>query len=206
MYQQRKEPEEGAFAPMGPWQPSLEPKASGLFQLVAEAPGTYVVIDEIIEGRVGLVTAAWPQTDAGGRLAFEEEGVAVAKAFKAASLESILNRHRRRAGQTQRSLRVGDVFCVHVFDSSAPSRWRGVLDVTPAARPATKAAFLRAVVQHPSEAILEPGPVPMEFLGAEEGADLLAAPSTGGRALKRPRKAPAEEPRRPKGSSASPVI
>lgn len=190
MYQQREEPEEDTFAPIGPWQPSLEEGTSRLLSLGTDTPGHYVVIDEIIDGRVGLVVSAWPKTDATGRLAFEEDGVPVAKAFEADSLESILNLHRHDAGQTERSLRVGDVFYVQDFDASDPGRWRGVLDVTQAARPATKAAFLRAVAQQPPEP-----PIPISEPGLqraiEESADLDTL---------------IEEPRSPKGSSASPVI
>jgi hypothetical protein len=52
----------------------------------------------------------------------------------------------------ERPLRVGDVFCVKGFTPTAPSRWAAVIDVTGAARPAARRAFLRAVAQVPETA------------------------------------------------------
>jgi hypothetical protein len=154
MYQQRAEPEPEAFVPVGPWQPSRRFADEHEEPLQARGDEVYVVIDEIIADRARLVVSAWPSIDAGGRLHFTDAEV-LPKVFRLASLEKTLNTYRRRARQTERNLRVGDVFFVETFHPTAPSRWRGVVDVTSAARGVTKAAFLRAVVQIPGLELVE---------------------------------------------------
>ena len=153
MYQQRKEPEAGTLRPSGqPWRPFTEEGATAPIEGVpADAGDAYVVVDEIIDGRVRLVAAPWPTLGADERPVFAEPGDELTRAFAEPSLTRILNRHRTRMHQTLRPLRIGDTFLVKGFDPNAPSRWQAVIDVTSAARPAARRAFLRAVAQPPPE-------------------------------------------------------
>lgn len=151
MYQQRPLLADEAFESQGElWNPELT-LADGTTVSVAPGPqDRYVVVDEMVDEVARLVEAAWPELDRGGRLHFPEDGSPVKRGYPRARLEDVLNEHRRRAGQVERSLRIGDAFLIRGF-STTPGRWEEVWDVTQASRPAAKAAFLRAVAPPLSE-------------------------------------------------------
>ena len=132
-----------------PWTPAgLKPReVRGL---------SYVVVDEIEGGAVGLAVSEWPRIDGEGRLRFGAPPVLLGA--DRASLEAFLDRHR----QTSRPLRSGDVFGLRArrerlreaAEAEArlepmlePETWiePPVYDVTADARDAAKASFYAAV-------------------------------------------------------------
>ena len=122
---------------------------------------SYVVVDEIEGGAVGLAVSEWPRVDAEGRLRFRSPPLLLGA--DRASLERFLGEHRSPRELAERPLRVGDVFAVQARPERlqqaeevearlepvlAPEEWivPPVYDVTPDARDAAKAAFYGAVV------------------------------------------------------------
>lgn len=103
---------------------------------------SYIVVEEIEGGMVGLAVSDWPRTDAQGRLRFDAEPVQAG--VDRAALEQFLDRHR----QPSRPLRIGDVFAARTGPPTAdPAGWiePPVHDVTAEAREAAKIAFYSAV-------------------------------------------------------------
>jgi hypothetical protein len=103
---------------------------------------SYIVVEEIEGGMVGLAVSDWPHTDERGRLRFDSEPVQAA--LELVELESFLKLHR----EPDRPLRVGDVFAARTGPPSRyPKDWiePPVHDVTADAREAAKVAFYAAV-------------------------------------------------------------
>jgi hypothetical protein len=143
MYQQRSTPEPGTLQGRGPWRPRVEPEGS---ELVPGPADSYVVVDDLEADRVILVLDPWPQVGASGHLVFS--GPAVVRDFPVATLQSLVDDQRARAGQpaANRPLRVGDVFWVRADADGrrqAPQTW-SILDITGPARRAAHAAQLVA--------------------------------------------------------------
>ena len=107
---------------------------------------SYVVVEEIEGGMVGLAVSDWPTTDDKGRLRFGSEPVQAA--LELVELERFLDLHR----QPSRPLRVGDVFAARTGRRPRPGGWiePPVHDVTADAREAAKIAFYAAVAPVPS--------------------------------------------------------
>ena len=121
---------------------------------------SYVVVDEIEGGTVGLAVSDWPRVDAQGRLRFGREPVLLGA--ERVALERFLAEHRRPAELAERPLRIGDAFGVRaraerLWEAEVaearlepvlpPEEWiePPVYDVTPEARDAAKASFYAAV-------------------------------------------------------------
>ena len=138
---------------MRPWAPD---------GLEGRDPGglSYVVVDEIEGGSVGLAVSEWPRMDAKGRVRFGGDPVLLGADRR--SLQGFLAEHRQPRELAERPLRVGDVFALRAQPERlreaqqveermepmlAPADWIGppVLDVTPDARDAAKASFYAAV-------------------------------------------------------------
>jgi hypothetical protein len=103
---------------------------------------SYIVVEEIEGGMVGLAVSDWPTTDDKGRLRFDSEPVQAA--LELVALERFLDLHR----QPSRPLRVGDVFAARTGPpTTSPEGWiePPVHDVTADAREAAKIAFYAAV-------------------------------------------------------------
>jgi len=105
---------------------------------------SYILVDEIEGGMVGLAVSDWPRTDEEGRLRFDAEPVAVV--VDRLAFERFLDEHR----QPSRPLRIGDVFAARTRlaeTSPDPEKWiePPVHDVTADAREAAKIAFYAAV-------------------------------------------------------------
>src|SRR5215204_848289 len=103
---------------------------------------SYIVVEEIEGGMVGLAVSDWPTTDDKGRLRFDSEPVQAA--VELVELERFLDLHR----QPSRPLRVGDVFAARTGPPTThPEGWiePPVHDVTVDAREAAKVAFYAAV-------------------------------------------------------------
>lgn len=56
------------------WVPAVKDAAGGRMPVECRAGDAYVVVDEILEGRIRLVVASWPRLDRAGRLHFEDLG------------------------------------------------------------------------------------------------------------------------------------
>jgi len=108
----------------------------------------YVVVDDIVEGRVSLEVSDWPTLDADGRLHFAdigEERVARLDEFQA-----LVNHKRTETHQyaPERALRIGDSFAISglsVDEAGSNVAAEEVWDVSKAARKAAKAAMFGAV-------------------------------------------------------------
>jgi len=123
---------------------------------------SYIVVDEIEGGLIGLAVSDWPRTDEKGRLRFDSIPVLVGAERDA--LERFLDGQR----QSNRPLRIGDVFAARtrpVESNEAeprlepmldPERWfePPVYDITSDAREAAKISFYGAVAPalEPAEA------------------------------------------------------
>jgi hypothetical protein len=117
---------------------------------------SYIVVDEIEEGIVGLAVSEWPRKDEKGRLRFESDPVLLGAEREA--FERFLDRYRE-----PRPLRIGDVFAARTRPVAeaeprlepvlAPEQWiePPVHDVTADAREAAKVSFYSAVAP-----VLEP--------------------------------------------------
>ena len=101
---------------------------------------SYVLVDEIEGGMVGLAVSDWPRTDEQGRLRFDSEPVQII--VDRGAFERFLDAHR----EPSRPLRIGDVFAART-DTDDPAHWiePPVHDVTADAREAAKIAFYAAV-------------------------------------------------------------
>ncbi len=137
-----------------PWAPdSLAGQDTGGF--------SYLVVDEIEGGGVGLSVSRWPQVDEQGRLRFPSPPVLLGA--DRAALERFLAEHRRPPELAERPLRIGDVFAARADaallqqadDIEArlepvldPEAWivPPVSDITPDARDAAKVSFYASVV------------------------------------------------------------
>lgn len=121
---------------------------------------SYVVVDEIEGGTVGLAVSEWPRVDGAGRVRFATPPVLLGA--DRTSLERFLGEHRRPTELAARPLRIGDVFALRARPEQlaqaeeaearlepvlAPEEWiePPVYDVTPDARDAAKASFYAAV-------------------------------------------------------------
>jgi hypothetical protein len=100
---------------------------------------SYIVVEEIEGGMVGLAFSDWPRTDERGRLRFDSEPVQVA--VEREGLERFLDQHR----QPSRPLRIGDVFAARTGPGDPLNIEPPVHDVTAEAREAAKIAFYAAV-------------------------------------------------------------
>jgi hypothetical protein len=103
---------------------------------------SYIVVEEIEGGMVGLAVSDWPATDDKGRLRFDSEPAQAA--VELVELERFLDLHREQS----RPLRVGDVFAARTGPpTNHPEGWiePPVHDVTADAREAAKVAFYSAV-------------------------------------------------------------
>lgn len=114
---------------------------------------SYIVVDEIVAGVVGLSVTPWPRLDRRGRLRFSSGPVV---AVDQDALERFLARHRRPRKLARRPLRIGDAFAaaapgVHDRDDEAPAADPAALfeppvhDITADARDAAKTSFYGAV-------------------------------------------------------------
>lgn len=107
----------------------------------------YVVVDDIVEGRVALEISEWPTLDADGRLFFHDMGEE--EVTSTAALQELVDEMRSSTGQyaPDRELRIGDTFAVAdlqidgVEEITASELW----DISSAARRAAKAAMYGAV-------------------------------------------------------------
>ena len=91
--------------PRRPWVPS------GLEQ--SEVGGlSYVVVDEIVGGSVGLVVSEWPRLDEQGRLRFSDALGILGAELR--SMQAFLTEHRHPRGLADRPVRIGDVFAMRV--------------------------------------------------------------------------------------------
>jgi hypothetical protein len=107
----------------------------------------YVVVDDIVEGRVALEVSEWPTLDADGRLFFADMGEEQVTGLMA--LQRLVDEIRTSTGQfaPDRAIRIGDTFAVAglevtgVDQVTATDLW----DISSAARRAGKAAMYGAV-------------------------------------------------------------
>ena len=140
------------------WQPSTLKGLGGDASALS-----YLVVDEIVGGSVGLVLSGWPDADDKGRLRFG--GRPRMLGADGAVLQRFLEEHRLPDGVAARPVRIGDAFAIRVrpdvlgevSDELAaqtrleplldPGAWiePPVYDVTAEAREAAKAAFYAAV-------------------------------------------------------------
>jgi hypothetical protein len=202
-------PKEGTS---GPWNPKpIRPDDEPVDMAVA-AGDAYVVVDEIIDLDVRLVSAPWPDVDEAGRLRFQETGTELEPDLLLPGIEDLINAQREGLGQVTRPLRVGDTFLVR-GDVEKPPQWEVVVDVTQAARQASKLAQQRAIapptedrlraVSRAREEIREQRaePVVAGANGGGGGPAEDAPPEPGGVEDRA-----AQERRSTPGSTASPVI
>jgi hypothetical protein len=151
---QRARVSDGSFRPTGPWRPEIVDTDGRAVELSPRRGDTYVVVDEIVADRVGLVVAPWPTQDAGGRLRFPTAS-APRRSFRRSSLERALADHRGRGRQLQRPLRVGDAFWVRGYSARSLS-WESAIDVTRATRRAALEAMVRATTYRAVERLPRP--------------------------------------------------
>jgi hypothetical protein len=118
---------------------------------------SYIVVDEIEGGMLGLAASEWPRTDEKGRLRFDSDPALVG--VERSAFERFVAEHRRPPELAERPLRIGDVFAAKTRPVEAgedeprlepvldPERWiePPVYDVTIAAREAAKVSFYGAV-------------------------------------------------------------
>jgi hypothetical protein len=116
-------------------------------QLQVSEQHRYVVVDDIVEGRVALEVSEWPTLDADGRLFFADIGEEQVTGLMA--LQRLVDDIRTSSGQfaPDRVIRIGDTFAVvglevgGVGQVTATELW----DISSAARRAAKAAMYGAV-------------------------------------------------------------
>ena len=101
--------------PHRPWDPG-HPAAENLAEEYEHL--VYVVVDEIIEGWVGLSLAAWPHADPEGRLRFIDPGDPVEIGTPLSTLRRFLesSEHRHREA---RDVRIGSTFTARVSKGTA---------------------------------------------------------------------------------------
>jgi hypothetical protein len=121
MCPQRMQRPDESFRPTRRWWIPTVNDASGQRMPVGpRASDWYVVVDEMVEGRVRLVVAAWPQLDRGGRLYFGDLGRRRGP-YASRSLQALIDRHRARQGQVQR--RFG--WAMRSWYGGIPAGWVG---------------------------------------------------------------------------------
>lgn len=104
----------------------------------------YVVIDDILEGRVTLEAWPWPEVNrTTGYLSFD---LGLTRRFirEAEDVHRVVTEHRRAhedEAAASRPLRIGDVFEVSTTDVADLSTWTGVSDHTRAKRAEARAAL-----------------------------------------------------------------
>lgn len=108
----------------------------------------YVVVDDIVEGRVSLEVSDWPTLDADGRLHFADIGDE--RVARLDGLQALVNDKRTETHQyaPERVLRIGDSFAISglsVDETGSAVAAEEVWDVSKAARNAAKAAMFGAV-------------------------------------------------------------
>jgi hypothetical protein len=200
-------PKEGTT---GPWNPKPARPDGEPVDMDVVPGDAYVVVDEIIDLDVRIVAAPWPDVDEAGRLRFQETGTELEPDLLLPAIEDIINAERERLGQVTRPLRVGDTFLVR-GDVEKPPRWEVVVDVTQAARQASKLAQQRAIAP-PTEDRLRAVSRAREEI-REQLAEPVGADGGGGGPLEDAPPEPggvedraAQERRSTPGSTASPVI
>jgi hypothetical protein len=113
---------------------------------------SYIVVEEIIGGSIGLAVCDWPELDEQGRMRFADP--AQLAGVDRTWLEQQLIDHREPADIAKRELRIGDVFAVADVELAlAPGEseltiasWKPpIYDVTGEARAAAKTALYGAV-------------------------------------------------------------
>lgn len=107
------------------------------------ARDSYVVVDELDEGVIELVVAGWPRLDGRGRLEFPRRRRSVAVSEEA--LNKVVAQRGKRADGVERSVRIGDAFCVRGEVGRSPANWGRLVDVSGEARDQAKIAFHAAV-------------------------------------------------------------
>jgi hypothetical protein len=125
------------------WIPAVNDASGERMAVEPRQSDSYVVVDEVVEGRIRLVVAAWPRVDRDERLYFEDLGRRV-DTYALRSLQALIDRHRAQQGQVRRPIRVGDAFLVR-GDASRLGGWDYVLDITRGARAVARVALARAV-------------------------------------------------------------
>lgn len=113
---------------------------------------SYIVIEEILGGSIGLAVSAWPQLDERGRMHFAEP--ARLAGVDRDWLERQLAEHRQPSDIGERPLRIGDVFAVAGVELTVAAgeteltitSWKPpIYDLTAEARAAAKTALYAAV-------------------------------------------------------------
>jgi hypothetical protein len=139
--------EDRPWDPGHPQHPDLHLEANRL---------VYVVVDETIEGWVGLSFAVWPHADEAGRLRFPDPAGPVDVGTSVASLQRFLateesRRGKRRAsngnGSARVEVRVGMTFAARPKRGSAAALLDRLRD--DAAHDQVRVAELRAIVTRP---------------------------------------------------------
>jgi hypothetical protein len=171
MYTQRTRRPDQSFQPTSRWWTPVVTDADGARLPVDPRAGdAYVVVDEVLEGRVRLVLAPWPRLDREGRLHFADLGDRSGP-YAVRTLQALVDRHRARHSQVLRPLRVGDAFLVR-GDPRRLAGWEEVVDVTRGARAVAKVAMARAVTPSPQ--------VPPRPRGRRRSAPSVAAGAAAG--------------------------
>jgi hypothetical protein len=145
MYTQRAVRPPQSFRVRDLWRPVLPLEDGTKLRVQPRPSDRYVVVDEIIEGRLRLVVAPWPEVDGNGRLRFSDLGSILRRSISTDRLQKILDARRKRHHQTLRNLRVSDAFLVRRFAPN-PADWGYVVDVSRASRLAARFAQLRALI------------------------------------------------------------
>ena len=127
------------------WQPEqAAPDGRRPFPIpTPEASDDYVTVDERVEGVIAVVISRWPSVTTRGLLSFP--GRPTTSWFAEDKLQAALDKSRERAKQVTRPLRIGDTFWVRGWSRKTPGAWDDLLDITPAARQAAKAALAAAI-------------------------------------------------------------
>jgi hypothetical protein len=161
---------EAARAVRRPWLPP-ELSAHGWGQSTVGA-FRYAVVDELVDGDVGLTVTPWPWADGLGRLRFDLD----AEVEVALTLDGL--RRLLYEGLLQRAPRVGDVFALRLAPGTEPegdaADWRGAergalaeaYDISAEARKVSKLAYYARVA-----AVFDHGEA--ERLGLDDLADVV---------------------------------
>jgi hypothetical protein len=131
---------------------SGRPWAPPSLKAVRERRLSYVVIDDMESGMIGLSVSPWPSIDDAGRLRFGR-GRSRSVGSARHDLERFLAKNRVPRSGSRRPLRIGDVFAMAVKEPipvgqlADPADWIEVpvYDITADARDAAKASFYAAV-------------------------------------------------------------
>jgi hypothetical protein len=108
---------------------------------------SYVVVDDIVEGRVALEVSEWPALDADGRLHFDDVGDE--RVARLDEFQALVDTRRTESEQyaPRRAIRIGDTFAIFGLsvDEEGSVSAAEVWDISKAARTAAKAAMFGAV-------------------------------------------------------------